>query len=40
MAVKRFKGGPERRTHGRTGLLTCLSMREHRAEIVDDQPIA
>ena len=35
-----FKVGAERRTHGRTGVLLYLSMREHRAEIVADQPIA
>ena len=39
-AVKLFKVGAERRTHGRTGVLIYLSMREHRAEIVADQPIA
>jgi len=39
-AVALFKVGAERRTHGRTGVLIYLSMREHRAEIVADQPIA
>lgn len=39
-AVKHFKVGAERRTHGRTGVLIYLSMCEHRAEIVADQPIA
>lgn len=39
-AVKHFKVGAERRTHGRTGVLLYLSMREHRAEIVADEPIA
>lgn len=39
-AVELFKVGAERRTHGRTGVLIYLSMREHRAEIVADQPIA
>ncbi len=39
-AVAHFKVGAERRTHGRTGVLIYLSMREHRAEIVADQPIA
>jgi len=39
-AVKHFKVGAERRTHGRTGVLVYLSMREHRAEIVADEPIA
>ena len=39
-AVKHFKVGAERRTHGRTGILIYLSMSEHRAEIVADQPIA
>ena len=39
-AIKHFKVGAERRTHGRTGVLLYLSMREHRAEIVADEPIA
>lgn len=39
-AVKHFKVGAERRTHGRTGVLIYLSMCEHRAEIVADEPIA
>lgn len=39
-AVKHFKVGAERRTHGRTGVLLYVSMREHRAEIVADEPIA
>jgi len=39
-AVKHFKVGAESRTHGRTGVLIYLSMREHRAEIVADRPIA
>ncbi|MEE4538844.1 MAG: hypothetical protein V2J51_10180 [Erythrobacter sp.] len=39
-AVKHFKVGAERRTHGRTGVLIYLSMAEHRAEIVADRPIA
>ncbi len=39
-AVRHFKVGAEKRTHGRTGVLIYLSMREHRAEIVADQPIA
>jgi len=39
-AVKHFKVGAERRTHGRTGVLIYLSMHEHRAEIVADVPIA
>ncbi len=39
-AVKHFKVGAERRTHGRTGILIYLSMSEHRAEIVADEPIA
>lgn len=39
-AVRHFKVGAERRTHGRTGVLLYLSMREHRAEIVADAPIA
>ena len=39
-AIKHFKVGAERRTHGRTGVLLYVSMREHRAEIVADEPIA
>lgn len=39
-AVRHFKVGAERRTHGRTGVLIYLSMREHRAEIVADDAIA
>lgn len=39
-AVRHFKVGAERRTHGRTGVLLYLSMREHRAEIVADAAIA
>ncbi len=39
-AVSFFKVGAERRTHGRTGILIYLSMREHRAEIVADDAIA
>ncbi|MEM9311655.1 MAG: hypothetical protein AAGA34_09415 [Pseudomonadota bacterium] len=39
-AVRHFKVGAEARTHGRTGILIYLSMREHRAEIVADQSIA
>lgn len=39
-AIKHFKVGAERRTHGRTGVLLYLSMQEHRAEIVADAPIA
>ena len=39
-AVSHFKVGAERRTHGRTGVLLYLSMREHRAEIVADETIA
>ena len=39
-AIRHFKVGAERRTHGRTGVLLYLSMREHRAEIVADRPIA
>ena len=39
-AIRHFKVGAERRTHGRTGVLLYLSMREHRAEIVADLPIA
>lgn len=39
-AITCFKVGTERRTHGRTGILIYLSMREHRAEIVADEAIA
>ncbi|AWW75316.1 hypothetical protein CD351_12840 [Erythrobacter sp. KY5] len=39
-AIKHFKVGAERRTHGRTGVLIYLSMSEHRAEIVADDSIA
>lgn len=39
-AVTLFKVGAERRTHGRTGILIYVSMREHRAEIVADEAIA
>ncbi|ANY20264.1 hypothetical protein A6F68_01753 [Tsuneonella dongtanensis] len=39
-AIRHFKVGAERRTHGRTGVLIYLSMSEHRAEIVADASIA
>lgn len=39
-AIACFRIGAERRTHGRTGILIYLSMREHRAEIVADEAIA
>ena len=39
-AITCFKVGAERRTHGRTGILIYLSMREHRAEIVADAAIS
>lgn len=39
-AVTCFKVGAERRTHGHTGILIYLSMREHRAEIVADAAIS
>ena len=39
-AIKHFKVGADGRTGGRTGILIYLSMREHRAEIVADDPIA
>ena len=39
-AVTCFRVGAERRTHGRTGILIYLSMRERRAEIVADSAIA
>ena len=38
-AIRHFKVGADGRTHGRTGVLLYLSMREHRAEIVADEPI-
>ena len=38
-AVRHFKVGAEGRTHGGTGVLLYLSMREHRAEIVADDSI-
>jgi len=42
-AIRAFRIGAERRTHGRThgrtGILIYLSMREHRAEIVADDTI-
>ena len=38
-AVRLFKVGADRRTHGRTGVLLYLSMRERRAEIVADEAI-
>jgi putative membrane protein len=39
-AVDLFKVGAERRTHGRTGILIYLSIRERRAQIVADEAIA
>jgi putative membrane protein len=39
-AVSAFRIGAERRTHGRTGILIYLSMREHRAELLADAAIA
>jgi putative membrane protein len=39
-AVSAFRIGAERRTHGRTGVLIYLSMREHRAELLADEAIA
>lgn len=39
-AIRLFRVGAERRTHGRTGVLLYLSMHEHRAEIVADESIA
>ncbi|MEO6387774.1 MAG: hypothetical protein ABIT16_13180 [Croceibacterium sp.] len=38
-AIDLFKVGAERRTHGRTGIMIYLSMRERRAEIVADEAI-
>jgi len=39
-AVRHFKVGAERRTHGRTGVLIYVSLKEHRAEIIAHEPIA
>ena len=39
-AVRAFRIGAERRTHGRTGILIYISIREKRAEIVADEAIA
>lgn len=39
-AIRAFRIGAESRTHGRTGILIYLSMREHRAEILADATIA
>lgn len=39
-AIALFRVGAERRTTGHTGVLLYLSMQEHRAEIVADEPIA
>jgi putative membrane protein len=39
-AIRAFRMAAERRTHGRTGILIYLSMRERRAEIVADEAIA
>ncbi|MEO6152768.1 MAG: hypothetical protein ABIT09_08035 [Croceibacterium sp.] len=39
-AIDLFKVGAERRTHGRTGILIYVSLRERRAQIVADQAIA
>lgn len=39
-AIRHFRVGADRRTHGRTGVLLYVSMREHRAEIVADEAIA
>jgi putative membrane protein len=39
-AIDLFKVGAERRTHGKTGVLIYLSLREHRAEIVADEAIS
>lgn len=39
-AIRHFKVGAEKRTHGRAGVLIYLSMAEHRAEIVADNAIA
>ncbi|MEO6040320.1 MAG: hypothetical protein ABIP41_00280, partial [Croceibacterium sp.] len=39
-AIDLFKVGAERRTHGRTGILIYVSLRERRAQIVADEAIA
>ena len=39
-AIRHFKVGAERRTHGRTGVLIYVSLKEHRAQIVADSAIA
>ena len=39
-AIRHFKVGAERRTHGRTGVLIYVSLAEHRAQIVADEAIA
>lgn len=39
-AITCFKIGAERRTHGRTGILIYISLREHHAEILADAAIA
>mgnify|MGYP001189504592 FL=1 len=39
-AIRHFKVGAERRTHGRTGVLIYVSLKEHRAQIVADEAIA
>lgn len=39
-AIRHFKVGADRRTHGRTGVLLYVSLAEHRAEIVADEAIA
>ena len=38
-AIRHFKVGADGQTDGRTGVLLYLSMAEHRAEIVADEPI-
>ncbi|APE26852.1 TPM domain-containing protein [Aurantiacibacter gangjinensis] len=38
-AIRHFKVGADGQTHGKTGVLLYLSMSEHRAEIVADEPI-
>src|SRR3546814_19972695 len=39
-AIDLFKVGTEGKTTGRTGVLLYLSLKEHRADIVDDEAIA
>jgi putative membrane protein len=38
-ALELFRASAERRTKGRTGVLICLSLAEHRAELIADEAI-